>query len=30
MGYRIFQGHPQYYVCFVGYDASENVWLEEE
>ena len=30
MGYRTFRGQPKYYVSFVGYDASENVWLAEE
>ena len=30
MGHRTFRGQPQYYVSFVGYDASENVWLAEE
>ena len=30
MGHRTFRGQPQYFVSFVGYDAYENVWLEEE
>ena len=30
VGHRTFWGQPQYYVSFVGYDASENVWLAEE
>ena len=30
MGHRTFKGQPQYYASFVGYDASEKVWLAEE
>ena len=30
MGHKIYRWQPQYYVSFVGNDASENVWLAEE
>ena len=30
MGHRTFREQPQYYISFVGYDASENIWLSEE
>ena len=30
VGHRTFRGQLQYYVSFVYYDASENVWLAEE
>ena len=29
MGYSTSKGQPQYYVLFVGYNVSENVWLAE-
>ena len=30
MGHRIYRGQPQCYVLFVGYDASEIIWLAKE
>ena len=30
MGHRKFRGQPQYCISFVGYYASESIWLAEE